>query len=351
MPRLSRRRFPNIEAVKDQRTGVLRGWRATVWLDGRAKRGSTREDQETAYEDARGFLDLRDRLDDDGPSPTIKTVAGRVESMLEVKNRRPATKAWYLEKFEQIKAEFGEDTLLRDVTRQKVQTWINRRLRTDKVSPNTVHHVLRALRRMFSVANLPSPTRDSRLIVPDQVPAQLDIPAWQSIERKLAKIEKENDVAWGMLGLFAYSGIRRTEAARLRIDDLDLDEGLLRIQHAKVANQPRMLPMPEGLKTFAALAMAWRGQFGGRFDKSLWVFPGETETQRVEFLVRLSRKWDVRLHSLRHAFASELARRGVPVHVIARLLGHRLGGMTMRYVHEALPELRQAMEKLWEKAK
>ena len=42
---------------------------------------------------------------------------------------------------------------------------------------------------------------------------------------------------------------------------------------------------------------------------------------------------DVRLHDLRHNFASHAVMNGVPVPVVARLLGHTNSGMTLRYAH------------------
>jgi integrase len=44
---------------------------------------------------------------------------------------------------------------------------------------------------------------------------------------------------------------------------------------------------------------------------------------------------DCRLHDLRHTYASRLVRSGAPIFYVARLLGHKTIGMTMRYSHLA----------------
>ncbi|MCW5807216.1 MAG: tyrosine-type recombinase/integrase [Deltaproteobacteria bacterium] len=51
-------------------------------------------------------------------------------------------------------------------------------------------------------------------------------------------------------------------------------------------------------------------------------------------------------HSLRHAFCSELARAGVPVHVIQKLAGHKSIETTLRYMHVDRDDKRAAIDVL-----
>jgi site-specific recombinase XerD len=55
---------------------------------------------------------------------------------------------------------------------------------------------------------------------------------------------------------------------------------------------------------------------------------------------------DVRMHDLRHTFASRLVQRGVPLLTVSELLGHASLKMTMRYAHLATETLRHAVAKL-----
>lgn len=54
----------------------------------------------------------------------------------------------------------------------------------------------------------------------------------------------------------------------------------------------------------------------------------------------------VRVHDLRHTFASWLAMRGVPLRTIAELMGHRTLKMVMRYAHLSPDHLRGAVDVL-----
>ena len=55
---------------------------------------------------------------------------------------------------------------------------------------------------------------------------------------------------------------------------------------------------------------------------------------------------DVRLHDLRHTFASHAVMQGVPLPVVARLLGHRNVRMTLRYAHVADKDVEAAAERI-----
>jgi integrase len=55
---------------------------------------------------------------------------------------------------------------------------------------------------------------------------------------------------------------------------------------------------------------------------------------------------DVRLHDLRHSFASLAARRGVPLLMIGKLLGHRKAATTERYAHLAPDTVASVNEEL-----
>ncbi len=55
---------------------------------------------------------------------------------------------------------------------------------------------------------------------------------------------------------------------------------------------------------------------------------------------------DVRLHDLRHTFASHAVMAGVPLPVLSRLLGHAQMRMTLRYAHVSDPEISAAAQRI-----
>jgi site-specific recombinase XerD len=55
---------------------------------------------------------------------------------------------------------------------------------------------------------------------------------------------------------------------------------------------------------------------------------------------------DVRLHDTRHTVATHTVMQGVPLPIVARLLGHRHPSMTLRYTHVGDREIEAAAERV-----
>ena len=87
---------------------------------------------------------------------------------------------------------------------------------------------------------------------------------------------------------------------------------------------------------------------------SPWVFPSVRDPARprgdkLPLWYRFRREagiGDVRLHDLRHTVASQAVLNGVPLTVVARLLGHSDVRMTMRYAHVGDREVEAAAERV-----
>ena len=130
--------------------------------------------------------------------------------------------------------------------------------------------------------------------------------------------------------LLVLTGCRRNEILRLRWDDLNFDTGEMRLPDTKTGT--RMVPLtPAVARVFDGLA---------RTPGSPWVFPGRKKGTR---LVNLNDSWDrvrkeagledVRLHDLRHTFASRALALGESLPMIGKLLGHAKVQTTARYAH------------------
>lgn len=74
--------------------------------------------------------------------------------------------------------------------------------------------------------------------------------------------------------------------------------------------------------------------------------PRSAELSLWRKIKKQARIEDVRLHDLRHTFASYAVMQGVPLPVISRLLGHSETRMTLRYAHVSDRETEAAAERI-----
>ena len=100
--------------------------------------------------------------------------------------------------------------------------------------------------------------------------------------------------------------------------------------------------------------MAHRDAVGRGVHSIAYIFPSPVDSKRP--LSCDLRLWysvrkeagieDVRLHDLRHTFASHAVLRGIPLPVVSRLLGHRQPSTTLRYAHVGDRETEAAAERI-----
>ena len=132
--------------------------------------------------------------------------------------------------------------------------------------------------------------------------------------------------------LLMLTGCRRNEILTLRWEDVHLDVNELRLRDSKTG--PRAVPLsPAAVKVLAGLPRA---------AGNPWVIAGRRPGARLSdfnshwYRVR-SRAGleDVRLHDLRHSFASRALALGESLPMIGKLLGHTKIQTTARYAHLA----------------
>ena len=144
-----------------------------------------------------------------------------------------------------------------------------------------------------------------------------------------------------IIRLLLFTGCRRAEIVRLRWSEVDGDA--LRLRDGKTG--PRTVVL-----NAQARAVLGRQPRAG----SPYVFPSPADPSRSRSddlsLWRKVRREagipDVRLHDLRHTFASHAVMQSVPLPVVSRLLGHAQAGMTLRYAHVSDRETEAAAERI-----
>lgn len=154
--------------------------------------------------------------------------------------------------------------------------------------------------------------------------------------------EDENQVAAKAILLLLLTGARRNEVTQARWDYVNLRQSTLLVPISK-SGKPRKITLSDQAIALLKSIKRTRGNpyifpspITGRPCASIF-YPW----QRIRKRAGLA---DVRLHDLRHSFASFLVNAGVSIYSVQRLLGHAYIETTQRYAHLSSDTLKDAAE-------
>jgi integrase len=171
--------------------------------------------------------------------------------------------------------------------------------------------------------------------VDEEKPKSKNLPKAKNLFTKIGPF------AAAAIQLLLFTGCRLREILHLKWEQVDLERGLLFLPDSKTGRKTIILNAP-------ALAVLTKLERVGSY-----VIPGDDlEKPRAD----LKRPWEavskraglygVRLHDLRHTYASFGAGGGLGLPIIGKLLGHTQASTTQRYAHLDNDPLRRASEQI-----
>lgn len=142
-----------------------------------------------------------------------------------------------------------------------------------------------------------------------------------------------------------HTGLRASEQWNLKWADIDLDRKTLTVRKQKSKKGERHIPLNKAVVDAFTSLRKDADLSGVPFHNSKgtpmlahreWFDPALVEAKVTDYT------W----HANRHTFASRLAMAGVPIHAIAKLMGHATIQMSMRYAHLSPDFNQSAVDKL-----
>jgi site-specific recombinase XerD len=219
------------------------------------------------------------------------------------------------------------------------------------VSSSTINATIRGLRFFFETTlDRPQALKHmSTVRMPERLPLVLSV---QDVARLLdaapnLKSKAALSVAYG-------AGLRASEVCSLKVDDIDSERMLIRVEQGKGSRDRQAMLSPALL----VLLRAWwqEGHRLGKMRLNGWLFPGmkpvnplsTRQLSRMCKLAAANAQLDPRIsmHTLRHSFATHLLEQQVDIRVIQVLLGHKKLTTTARYAHVATRILREVQSPL-----
>lgn len=241
----------------------------------------------------------------------------------------------YLSKAKHIIEYFGKP--IEEVTTEEIRKYLMKYLREEKkIEERSVNYYNSVIRFIYDVT----------LDIPIN---KKQIPMYKK-KRRLPKIlsEEELGIFFNACDNYMYktifmliygTGLRISEAANLRIEDIDSSDMRLFVRNGKGKRQ-RYTVLP---KASLEMLRKYYRMYKPKHPEGYMFLnragnPMKPERLRV-FFRRYRRKAKIDesfiVHSLRHSFATKLIEEGVPLVQVKELLGHSCIRSTMTYVHIA----------------
>lgn len=306
-------------------------WRGYARLKGRQVWSASFKTEQEAYDAA---MRMRSMAHNTQLGETLSEAAQALFEQVAT-NRTDGSLRWYQGHLTAIMRLIPGRTPLAAISPDMIEQYVRDRLRDWKrkptaddpgarVKPATINADLRALHRVFSVAI-------RRGVVTSNPVKQVDRPRedrpaidwFRADEFRELLMRVNNQRAQDILALFALTGIRRSEAARLEPSDIRL-----RLRQIVISGKTRTRVIPaspdlDGPLTRLLACAGDRLIAGG--------------VREIDTVFRHTRKalGEPRLHphALRHTFGTALIREGMRPDIVQKLMGHQSINTTLLYVH------------------
>ena len=272
------------------------------------------------------------------PDPTVADLAARCMRAYVKVHCKPKTEKLYRTAIDRHIVPALGTMAVKDVHSKDVIA-LHDRLRN---TPSMANHVVAMLSKMFNLAEAwglrkdgSNPCRHVQKYKEKKRERFLTDDEFHKLGQVLNEIEAEgpeNRSAVTAIRLLMLTGCRLNEVQTLRWEDVDLEAAELRLRDGKTG--ARMVPLSAtAVSVLSALP---------RPDDNPWVIVGKKPGAH---LTDLQHPWrriraragleDVRIHDLRHSFASRALALGESLPMIGKLLGHTQVQTTARYAHLA----------------
>ena len=253
-----------------------------------------------------------------------------------IRNLSPATQRSYVSAVSKFSRYFGRSPDLLDL--EDVRTF-QVHLASTGISWPALNQIVCALRFFYGVTlgGALVPERIAYARAPQKLPVVL------SADEVVHFLEAVSSLKCRAALTTAYAaGLRASEVAALRIEDIDSARGVIHVQHGKGGKDRNVMLSPQLL---GILRTYWR-----LARPRTWLFPGRDEDRPIDPTVLHAAcrsavkaasltKW-VTIHTLRHSFATHLLQNGADIRIIQVLLGHANLSSTARYTQVATHTIR-----------
>lgn len=239
-----------------------------------------------------------------------------------------------------------------------VRSWLVD-LSTNQVSNRTINRKITSLRSFFKFLQKEFPSinnpcdRIQALKIPKRLPTiirESEVNQFYDIVFDTEQIDYFHWRDYLILELLYNTGIRRSELINIRIQDINLNHGLLKVMGK--GRKERLIPLNQELIENILQYLNWRNKIKNLDVKYLFLtenykqlYPKAVYNIVKKYLSLITTIDKKSPHVLRHSFATHLTNRGAELNAVKELLGHSSLAATQVYTHNSIDQLKNIYKK------
>ena len=154
---------------------------------------------------------------------------------------------------------------------------------------------------------------------------------------------------YAIIVTFLQTGIRLSELAALRLEDVDFDNRLLTVRQGK-GRKDRQIPLVDGAVKALRNYLRYRATEFILDDDILFLAKNGTSLNVssvkaivAKYVKKAGIRKKVSVHTLRHTFGAHKADKNMSLATLQALMGHKKKETTLKYIHLARTNLRKEM--------
>jgi len=269
-----------------------------------------------------------------------------MEQKLTLRGYSENTMRTYLQHFKEFLLFYAPSHPI-DIEETEIRNYILYLIEQRKLSKSTQNQAINSIKFFYEKVMM----QDRKVYYLERPMKEKRLPEVLSQEEVFRVFEALDNIKHkAMLMLIYAAGLRRSEMLNLRIGDADFDRRIVFIRGGKghkdrqsILSQSLIPLLDQYLKEYTPTLWLFEGQRGARYSAS--------SLQQVfkQAATKAGLKKVVRLHMLRHSFATHLLEAGTSTRYIQVLLGHESPKTTEVYAHVsrfALDKIQSPLDQL-----
>jgi integrase/recombinase XerD len=273
---------------------------------------------------------LRRKSIDENLNPDHVQALRMMEQKLKLKGYSSSTQRTYRQHYSEF-AQFYNDIHPTDISELDIQNYLLFLVEQKKLSTSAQNQAINSIKFFYEKVL----KQERKVYAIERPMKEFRLPEVLSQEEIMRIAEAPSNLKHKLILLLIYSsGLRRSELLKLRIGDVNTDRLVLFVRGGK-GKKDRQVILAKSLVPLLK-------QYLEEYQPKFWFFEGmkgvqysATSLQQIfkAAAKKAGIKKQVRLHMLRHSFATHLIENGTPTRYVQELLGHGSSKTTEIYTH------------------